>query len=40
MKERIHSIDIVRGLIMIIMTLDHSRGRMGSGGYHLCNICK
>jgi len=25
MKERIHSIDIVRGLIMIIMTLDHSR---------------
>jgi uncharacterized membrane protein len=25
MKERIHSIDIVRGFIMIIMTLDHSR---------------
>jgi len=25
MKERIHSIDIVRGLIMIIMTLDHVR---------------
>lgn len=25
MKTRIHSIDIVRGLIMIIMTLDHSR---------------
>ncbi len=25
MKERINSIDIVRGLIMIIMTLDHSR---------------
>ena len=25
MKERIHSIDIVRGLIMIIMTLDHTR---------------
>jgi uncharacterized membrane protein len=25
MKERIHSIDIVRGLIMIIMTLDHCR---------------
>src|ERR1700743_1434134 len=25
MKNRIHSIDIVRGLIMIIMTLDHSR---------------
>jgi len=23
--KRIHSIDIVRGLIMIIMTLDHSR---------------
>jgi len=25
LKERIHSIDIVRGLIMIIMTLDHVR---------------
>jgi len=25
LKQRIHSIDIVRGLIMIIMTLDHSR---------------
>ena len=25
MKERIHSIDIVRGFIMIIMTLDHTR---------------
>ncbi|MDP9047098.1 MAG: heparan-alpha-glucosaminide N-acetyltransferase domain-containing protein [Bacteroidota bacterium] len=25
MKDRIHSIDIVRGLIMIIMTLDHTR---------------
>jgi len=25
MKNRIHSIDIVRGLIMIIMTLDHTR---------------
>lgn len=25
MKQRIHSIDIVRGLIMIIMTLDHTR---------------
>lgn len=25
MKERIHAIDIVRGLIMIIMTLDHTR---------------
>src|ERR1700761_3792099 len=25
MNQRIHSIDIVRGLIMIIMTLDHTR---------------
>ncbi|MBS1521703.1 MAG: DUF1624 domain-containing protein [Bacteroidetes bacterium] len=25
MKERIHAIDIIRGLIMVIMTLDHSR---------------
>src|SRR3569833_299097 len=25
MKQRIHSIDIIRGLIMAIMTLDHSR---------------
>ncbi len=25
MKQRIHSIDIIRGLIMIIMTLDHTR---------------
>jgi len=25
MKERLHSIDIVRGLIMVIMTLDHTR---------------
>jgi len=24
-KQRIHSVDIVRGLIMIVMTLDHSR---------------
>ena len=24
-KNRIHSIDIVRGLIMIVMTLDHTR---------------
>ncbi|MDB5288244.1 MAG: putative rane protein [Mucilaginibacter sp.] len=25
MKERIHAVDIIRGLIMVIMTLDHSR---------------
>jgi uncharacterized membrane protein len=25
MKQRIHAIDIIRGLIMVIMTLDHSR---------------
>ncbi|HJP62594.1 MAG TPA: heparan-alpha-glucosaminide N-acetyltransferase domain-containing protein [Mucilaginibacter sp.] len=31
MKHRIHAIDIVRGLIMIIMTLDHTRDFLDPG---------
>lgn len=32
MKERIHAIDIVRGLIMFIMTLDHTRDLLNTPG--------
>ncbi|MGZ3814436.1 MAG: DUF1624 domain-containing protein, partial [Mucilaginibacter sp.] len=32
MKERIHAIDIIRGLIMVIMTLDHSRDFLNYAG--------
>src|SRR5579872_5908149 len=38
MKERIHSIDIVRGLIMIIMTLDHSRDFLHYPGFPPLNM--
>src|SRR3569833_986887 len=31
MKQRVHAIDIVRGLIMIIMTLDHTRDFLDPG---------
>lgn len=37
-KQRIHSIDIVRGLIMIIMTLDHSRDFLHFAGNPPLNL--
>jgi len=38
MKQRIHSIDILRGLIMIIMTLDHTRDFLHYAGFSPTNM--